>query len=140
MPHHQGRRLGPAVHVRHAHHDLADGPKAELRNDQGKVVATVDRAHPTDLSDGIRLQEAKGAKAVFLQRSQGGDTPWKSQDFPQLPHTCSGSGDATYKLVDGETLPVHRFATNHYRAEFLTDGKLVRMIETEIAERDVTRT
>ncbi|WP_329463398.1 hypothetical protein [Streptomyces sp. NBC_01431] len=117
--------------------DLADGPKAELRNDQGKVVATVDRAHPADLGAGIKLEAPAGGKAVFFQRAQGGDTPWKSQDFPQLPHTCSGSGDATYKLVDGETLPVHRFATNHYRAEFLTDGKVVKIMETESAERDV---
>ncbi|MFE9559261.1 hypothetical protein ACFYOD_38255 [Streptomyces sp. NPDC006703] len=110
--------------------DLADGPKAELRNDQGKVVATVDRAHPTDLSAGIKLQEAKGAKAVFLQRSQGGDTPWKSQDFPRLPKTCSDPGDATYKLVNGETLRVHKFSTGQYRAEFVTNGKVDAILGT----------
>ena len=111
--------------------DLANGPKAELRNDQGKVVASVDRAHPTDLSDGIKLEEAKGGKAVFFQRSQGGDAPWTSQNFPALPKTCTDPGDATYKLVNGETLAVHRFATNHYRAEFLTNGKVVKIMETE---------
>ncbi|MEV8530124.1 hypothetical protein AB0451_39630 [Streptomyces sp. NPDC052000] len=110
--------------------DLADGPKAELRNDQGKVVATVDRAHPTDLSSGIKLQEAKGAKAVFLQRSQGGDTPWQSQDFPQLPKTCSDPGDATYKLVNGESLRVHKFSTGQYRAEFVTNGKVDAILGT----------
>ncbi|MFF4184672.1 hypothetical protein ACFYZ9_15890 [Streptomyces sp. NPDC001691] len=117
--------------------DLANGPKAELRNDQGTVVASVDRAHPTDLSAGIRLTAGTGGKAVFFQRSQGGDAPWKSQDFPALPKTCTDPGDATYKLVNGETLAVHRFATNHYRAEFLTDGKVVEIMETESADHDV---
>ncbi|MFD9819395.1 hypothetical protein [Streptomyces violascens] len=111
--------------------DLANGPKAELKDEHGKVVAGVDSAHPTDLSAGIKLTASKGGKAVFYQRSQGGDTPWKSEAFPLLPKSCIDPGDATYTLVNGESIPVHRFATGHYRAEFLTDGKAVKILETE---------
>ncbi|MFG3284899.1 hypothetical protein [Streptomyces sp. NPDC048111] len=117
--------------------DLADGPKAELRNDQGKTVATVDRAHPANLGAGIKLEAHTGGKAVFFQRSQGGDAPWKSQDFPALPKSCIDPGTTTYKLVNGESVAVYRFSTGHYRAEFATNGKVVLILGTEAVGEDV---
>ncbi|CAM5543475.1 hypothetical protein SXANM310S_00628 [Streptomyces xanthochromogenes] len=116
--------------------DLAKGPKAELKDEKGKVVATIDEANPVDLSAGIKLETSIGAKAVFFQRSQGGNTPWQSQPFPLLSKSCIDPGDTKYKLVNGESVNVHRFATGHYRAEFLTNGKVVEILETEGADLD----
>ncbi|MFI6688156.1 hypothetical protein [Streptomyces sp. NPDC050485] len=50
--------------------------------------------------------------------------------------SCADPGDATYKLVNGEILPVHRFATNHYRAEFVTNGRVVKIMETDGGDID----
>ncbi len=117
--------------------DLANGPKAELKDGDGKVIATVDRTHPTDLSAGIKLEAATGGKAVFFQRSQGGDTPWKSQPFPALPKECAATpGVVTYKLVNGETVAVGKLGTGHYRAEFVTNGKVVLILGTNGEDAD----
>ncbi|MCT9089478.1 hypothetical protein N4G70_11415 [Streptomyces sp. ASQP_92] len=126
-------RLGMTVTLTN---DLANGPKAELKDAKGKVVATVDRAHPTDLSAGIKLEAATGGKAVFFQRSQGGDTAWKSQPFPALSKACTDPDTVTYKLVNGESVPVSRSAAGHYRAEFVTNGKVVLILGTNGEDAD----
>ncbi|MEU9098337.1 hypothetical protein [Streptomyces sp. NPDC048361] len=103
--------------------DPETGPIAVLRDAKGGAVATVDRAHPTDLADGIKIEEPKDGKAVFFQRSQGGDTAWQSHDFPALPAFCLVSG--TYTLVDGEKVKVSKDAAGHYIAYVATSGKTV---------------
>ncbi|WP_331447836.1 hypothetical protein [Streptomyces xanthochromogenes] len=108
--------------------DASKGPKAELTDASGKVVATIDRAHPMDYAHGIRLEEGSGGKATFSQRTQTGNKAWKSQPFPALPASCLVAG--TYTLVDGEKLNVVRLSKGFYRAETVSNGKPVKVIET----------
>ncbi|MFG2717296.1 hypothetical protein ACGFW5_03170 [Streptomyces sp. NPDC048416] len=111
--------------------DPATGPIAVLRDAKGGAVATVDRAHPTDLADGIKIEESKDGKAVFFQRSQGGDTAWQPHPFPALPATCTDPSATPYKLVNGETLTVTKSAQGHYRADSLAGGTIVKVMETQ---------
>ncbi|MET9364991.1 hypothetical protein ABZX93_29305 [Streptomyces sp. NPDC006632] len=109
--------------------DLAKGPKAELLDAKGNVVATVDRAHPMDYGHGIRLEEGTDGKVTFFQRSESGNKSWKSQPFPALPASCLVSG--TYTLADGEKVKVSRTAPGRYRADVVTGGRTVTVLRTE---------
>ncbi|MCX5385243.1 hypothetical protein [Streptomyces sp. NBC_00083] len=107
--------------------DLAKGPKAELLDTKGAVLATVDRAHPMDYGHGIRLEEGTDGKVTFFQRTETGDKSWKAQPFPALPASCLVSG--TYKLVDGEKVEVTRTAQGRYRADLASSGRTVLRTE-----------
>ncbi|MEU3373201.1 hypothetical protein ABZ734_22395 [Streptomyces sp. NPDC006660] len=109
--------------------DPGTGPIAVLRDADGKAVATVDRAHPTDLADGIKIEEPRGGAPVFYQRSQGGDTAWQSHAFPALPKSCTETG-VTYKLVDGESVKVTKSGPGQYSAVTATGGKSVTVLQT----------
>ncbi|MFF2196713.1 hypothetical protein [Streptomyces sp. NPDC058157] len=76
---------------------LTAGPKAVLKDEGGKAVATVDRAHPEDLSVGMKIKNAASLSPVFLDRSQGGPTPWRETPFPALPHACVTIGEGADK-------------------------------------------
>ncbi|MFI0717656.1 hypothetical protein [Streptomyces sp. NPDC021224] len=82
-----------------------DGPKAVLKNEKGEAVATLDRAHPADEADGIRIKDADTAKPVFQDRPEGGPTPWHDTPFPALPAGCTGTDPGTGGGSDSGTGP-----------------------------------
>ncbi|MER7520068.1 hypothetical protein [Streptomyces sp. NPDC126499] len=67
--------------------DLNEGPSAVLRK-RGSAVATVDRAHPVDSVNGLKIERADTLTPRFGQRTQGGDMPYRWNDFPKLPKGC----------------------------------------------------
>ncbi|WP_051844447.1 hypothetical protein [Streptomyces globisporus] len=69
-------------------HDLEKGPKAVLKDDQGKVQGTADRAHPFDGRIGLKIEGADTLTPRVGQRTQGGDTPFRWTAFPKLPKGC----------------------------------------------------
>ncbi|MFF0472420.1 hypothetical protein [Streptomyces sp. NPDC004284] len=71
--------------------DLAKGPWAVLKNPQHDVVSRVDRVHPVDTVNGLRIDGANTTTPRFGQRTQGGDTPYRYNDFPALPKGCDAS-------------------------------------------------
>lgn len=75
------------------------GPKAVLKSAKGKTVATVDRAHPMDDPDGMRIKYPNIAGSLFLYRNEGGSTPWRSTPFPRLPEGSTDSGAGTGKEI-----------------------------------------
>ncbi|MEU9858836.1 hypothetical protein, partial [Streptomyces sp. NPDC047974] len=68
--------------------DQEKGPWAVLKNPQHEVVSRVDRAHPVDGANGLRIDGADTATPRLGQRTQGGDTPWRYNAFPALPKGC----------------------------------------------------
>ncbi|MFJ6100824.1 hypothetical protein ACIQHY_07455 [Streptomyces sp. NPDC092359] len=68
--------------------DLEKGPKAVLKDEAGKAVVTVDRAHPADRGQGLTIKGADTAAPRLGQRTQGGDTPYRWTAFPKLPEGC----------------------------------------------------
>ncbi|MGW4852333.1 hypothetical protein ACWEPZ_14025 [Streptomyces sp. NPDC004288] len=83
--------------------DLEKGPKAVLKDEAGKPVATVDRAHPADTGLGLTLKGADTATPQLGQRTQGGDTPYAWTAFPKLPKGCEK--DATPTPAPSVTTP-----------------------------------
>ncbi|MFE3072215.1 hypothetical protein [Streptomyces sp. NPDC059247] len=69
--------------------DLEKGPKAVLKDEAGKAVVTVDRAHSADLGQGLTIKGADTATPRLGQRTQGGDTPYRWTAFPKLPEGCA---------------------------------------------------
>ncbi|GHF79449.1 hypothetical protein [Streptomyces griseosporeus] len=82
---------------------LDAGPKAVLKTDEGKVVASVDRAHPEDQEHGLWIKRADTTTPVFLDNNQGGDSPWRETPFPALPKDCVNTGAGTTKPADTAT-------------------------------------
>ncbi|MFE5943690.1 hypothetical protein [Streptomyces sp. NPDC056480] len=68
--------------------DLEKGPKAVLKDEAGKPIVTVDRAHAADLGMGLTIKDANTATPQLGQRTQGGDTPYLWTAFPKLPKGC----------------------------------------------------
>ncbi|MFJ9827509.1 hypothetical protein ACIRSU_24570 [Streptomyces sp. NPDC101160] len=69
--------------------DAERGPKAVVKDEHGKVVATADRVHPADIGNGIKIKDVDTATAVFGQHTNGGDTaPYLWTGFPKLPKGC----------------------------------------------------
>ncbi|MFL9683288.1 hypothetical protein [Streptomyces sp. KL110A] len=68
--------------------DKEKGPWAVLKDPQHEVVSRVDRAHPADGANGLRIDGADTATPRLGQRTQGGDTPYRYNDFPALPKGC----------------------------------------------------
>ncbi|MEU4346747.1 hypothetical protein [Streptomyces sp. NPDC023838] len=114
------------------------GPKAELKDGKGQIVATVDKAHNKDMQAGIEITGTGVAVPTFSQWLKGGEHAAKNTAFPKMPADCGKDlgGDTSYKLVNGETVTVHKFSRGHYRAEFLTDGHVVKILETRGAEAE----
>ncbi|MFF9287013.1 hypothetical protein [Streptomyces griseosporeus] len=84
---------------------LDAGPKAVLKTDAGKVVASVDRAHPQDQENGLWIKGADTTTPVFLDNNQGGDAPWRETPFPALPKGCVNTGTGTTEPADTATTP-----------------------------------
>ncbi|MBM4820941.1 MULTISPECIES: hypothetical protein [Streptomyces] len=82
---------------------LDAGPKAVLKTDEGKVIASVDRAHPEDQEHGLWIKRADTTTPVFLDNNQGGDSPWRETPFPALPKDCVNTGTGTTKPADTAT-------------------------------------
>ncbi|MFI8827553.1 hypothetical protein [Streptomyces sp. NPDC053431] len=75
--------------------DLKKGPKAVLKDEHGKVLDTVDRAHPGPTGQGSKIVGADTRTPRFGQHTNGGDTaPYRWNDFPKLPKDC-GKATAT---------------------------------------------
>ncbi|MFF4208962.1 hypothetical protein ACFYZE_06210 [Streptomyces sp. NPDC001796] len=74
---------------------LSAGPKAVLKDDKGKTVSTVDRAHPEDLANGLKIKNADTTSPLLLDRSQGDPAPWRTTPFPKLPKGCLNTGTGT---------------------------------------------
>ncbi|MEU5433970.1 hypothetical protein AB0G73_11405 [Streptomyces sp. NPDC020719] len=112
---------------------LKQGPKAALKDGKGKVVATVDKVHPKDMEAGIAITGTGLAVPTFNQWLKGGEHATKNTPFPKMSDDCGKDlgGDTTYKLVNGETVTVHKSSRGHYRAEFLTNGHVVLILSTE---------
>ncbi|MFI0922907.1 hypothetical protein ACH4TP_03050 [Streptomyces sp. NPDC021012] len=75
--------------------DLEKGPKAVLKDEAGKALVTVDRAHPADLGQGLTIKGANTTTPQLGQRTQGGDTPFTWTAFPKLPKGCEKDATAT---------------------------------------------
>ncbi|MET9933572.1 MULTISPECIES: hypothetical protein [unclassified Streptomyces] len=71
--------------------DAVKGPWAVLKNPKPEFVSRVDRAHPLDTVDGLKIEGADTRTPRLGQRSQGGDTPYRYNDFPVLPRSCYAS-------------------------------------------------
>lgn len=69
-----------------------DGPTATLKDDTGKAWATVDRDHPEDLTNGLKIKDADTATPLLLDRNQGDPAPWRTTPFPTLPDGCTTTG------------------------------------------------
>ncbi|MBX9423282.1 hypothetical protein [Streptomyces lateritius] len=69
--------------------DLEKGPKAVLRDAEGKVHGTADRDHPFESRVGLKIEGADTRNPAFGQRTQGGvDTPFRWTAFTRLPADC----------------------------------------------------
>ncbi|GAA2784430.1 hypothetical protein [Streptomyces showdoensis] len=69
--------------------DLEKGPKAVLKDAKGKVLQSVDRAHPGPTGLGMKIDRPRTSTARFGQHTNGGDTaPYQWNDFPKLPKDC----------------------------------------------------
>lgn len=82
-------------------HDLEKGPKAVLKDEQGKPVVTVDRAHPADTGMGLTISGAHTLTPKLGQRTQGGDTPYAWTAFPKLPKGCEKPTSSTTRPATG---------------------------------------
>ncbi|OAR23884.1 hypothetical protein A8W25_15450 [Streptomyces sp. ERV7] len=114
------------------------GPKAELKDSKGKIVATVDKARTKDMAAGIAVTGTSTAVPTFSQWVEGGEHAAKNTPFPKLPAGCGTDlgGDTTYKLVNGEKITVHKFSRGHYRAEFTSKGHMDKILGTEAVGGD----
>ncbi|MFF0557044.1 hypothetical protein [Streptomyces sp. NPDC004266] len=76
--------------------DLEKGPKAVLEDEKGKVLDTVDRAHPGPTGPGSKIVRADTRTPRFGQHTNGGDTaPYRWNDFPKLPENCGTTATPT---------------------------------------------
>ncbi|MCB5170343.1 hypothetical protein LG634_36805 [Streptomyces bambusae] len=107
-------------------HSAHTGAKAQLRDESGKVISTVDQSKPLDLAAGLRIDGVLSAAPVFKQRTQGGSTPWSATAFPKLPADCISTGrlHSTTK-VGGLTVKTYKSGPQDYSAQIVENGKRV---------------
>ncbi|MGW6245394.1 hypothetical protein [Streptomyces roseolus] len=67
--------------------DLEKGPWAVLKDPRHNVVSRVDRAHPVDTANGLRIDGADTAAPRLGQRHDGA-SPYRYNAFPALPEGC----------------------------------------------------
>ncbi|GGR37625.1 hypothetical protein [Streptomyces roseolus] len=67
--------------------DLEKGPWAVLKDPRHDVVSRVDRAHPVDAANGLRIDGADTAAPRLGQRHDGA-SPYRYNAFPALPEGC----------------------------------------------------
>ncbi|MFE1549611.1 hypothetical protein [Streptomyces sp. NPDC058718] len=75
--------------------DLEEGPKAVLKDEAGKPIVTVDRAHPGDTGAGLMIKGAGTTTPQVGQRTQGGAVPYRWTAFPKLPKGCEKDDSAS---------------------------------------------
>ncbi|MEU5276183.1 hypothetical protein AB0G87_07210 [Streptomyces asoensis] len=107
------------------------GASAELIDEKGHVVSTVDQSRTVDSAVGLRITGVLSAKPVFGQRSEGGPAPWKSTAFPALSadRTQTGTLVRTPRLDSRTTAQIFKVSAGHYQARVHRSGKLVRFID-----------
>ncbi|WP_327258041.1 hypothetical protein [Streptomyces sp. NBC_01244] len=102
------------------------GAKAQLRNESGKVLATVDQSKPQDLSNGLRIDGVLSTAPVFKQRTQGGDTPWTATAFPKLPKACNTAGSLYSTTKYGSlTVKTYKAGPQLFSSHLIENGKRV---------------
>jgi len=75
--------------------DAKKGPKAVLKDETGKVMETVDRAHPGPTGLGQKITGANTFTPRYGHHTNGGDTaPYRWTDFPKLPKSCTTASTA----------------------------------------------
>ncbi|MFF3216026.1 hypothetical protein ACFYYB_36115 [Streptomyces sp. NPDC002886] len=102
------------------------GAKAQLRDESGKVLGTVDQSKPLDLSAGLRIDGVLSTAPVFKHRTQGGDTPWTAVAFPKLPKDCNTAGSlySTTKY-GGVTVKTYKAGPQVFSSYIIENGKRV---------------
>ncbi|MEU5765986.1 hypothetical protein ABZ782_08705 [Streptomyces asoensis] len=107
------------------------GASAELIDEKGHVVSTVDQSRTVDSAVGLRITGVLSAKPVFGQRSEGGPAPWKSTAFPALSadRTQTGTLVRTPRLDSRTTAQIFEVSAGHYQARVHRSGKLVRFVD-----------
>ncbi|MGW1774703.1 hypothetical protein [Streptomyces sp. NPDC002104] len=102
------------------------GATAQLRDEDGKVLGTVDQSKPLDLSSGLRIDGVLSTAPVFKQRTQGGDTPWTATAFPKLPKECFASGSLhSTKKYGSLTVKTYKSGPQAFSSYIIENGKRV---------------
>lgn len=102
------------------------GAKAQLRNEDGKVLATVDQSKPVDLANGLKIDGVLSTAPVFKQRTQGGDTPWTAAAFPKLPKECHTAGSLySTTTYGGLTVKTYKAGPQLFSSHIIENGKRV---------------
>lgn len=102
------------------------GAKAQLRDESGKVLGTVDQSKPLDLANGLRIDGVLSAAPVFKQRTQGGDTPWTATAFPKLPKDCNTAGSLYSTTKYGSlTVKTYKAGPQLFSSHIVENGKRV---------------
>ncbi|WP_052499274.1 hypothetical protein [Streptomyces vietnamensis] len=83
--------------------DLEKGPKAVLKDEAGKPIVTLDRAHSADRGQGLTIKGANTTTPQLGQRTQGGDTPYRWTAFPKLPKGCEKGAAVAASASAGNT-------------------------------------
>ncbi|MER7762673.1 hypothetical protein [Streptomyces sp. NPDC097619] len=126
------------------------GAKAQLRDEDGKVLGTVDQTKPVDTASGLRIDGPLAATPVFKHRSQGDPAPWIPVAFPKLPKGCTTEGKLfstttygnvvvkTYKA--GPQLFSSRITDNGKRVGFLAPAATAYQDVRKVGQRYVRLT
>lgn len=102
------------------------GAKAQLRDENGKVLSTIDQSKPQDLANGLRIDGVLSTAPVFKQRSQGGDAPWTATAFPKLSKDCNTAGSLYSTTKYGSlTIKTYKAGAQQFSSHLIENGKRV---------------
>lgn len=102
------------------------GAKAQLRDESGKVLETVDQSKPLDLANGLRIDGVLSTAPIFKQRTQGGDMPWSPTAFPKLPKECFTAGSLYSTTKYGSlTVKTYKAGPQVFSSYIVENGKRV---------------
>ncbi|MCX5409663.1 hypothetical protein OHA37_38120 [Streptomyces sp. NBC_00335] len=102
------------------------GATAQLRDESGKVLGTVDQSKPLDLANGLRIDGVLSTAPVFKQRTQGGDAPWTATAFPKLPKDCNTAGSLYSTTKFGSlTVKTYKAGPQLFSSYIVENGKRV---------------
>ncbi|MGG8407189.1 hypothetical protein ACM614_11465 [Streptomyces sp. 12297] len=102
------------------------GAKAQLRDESGKVLGTVDQTKPLDLAAGLRIDGVLSEAPVFKQRTQGGSTPWTATAFPKLSKHCFTVGRLHSTTKYGSlTVKTYKAGPQVFSSHIIENGKRV---------------
>ncbi|MFF5447692.1 hypothetical protein [Streptomyces sp. NPDC012888] len=102
------------------------GAVAQLRDEQGKVLNTVDQSKPVDQAAGLRIDGVLSSAPVFRQRAGGGDAPWTATAFPLLPKECNTAGRLhSTTTYGGLTVKTYKAGPQAFSSHVVENGKRV---------------